>query len=124
MADAIIQVVAGKLIDALKEHSGRVLEFRSQFMELKTQLDFMKSFLADANKLKRKEETVKTTLSMIRELTYDAEDILTDCLLRAEFRDHVFRCNNFLPREMIFQHRTSKRLKDINGRIEKMHKFL
>ncbi|PPD85343.1 hypothetical protein GOBAR_DD17722 [Gossypium barbadense] len=124
MADAIIQVVAGKLIDALKEHSGRVLEFRSQFMELKTQLDFMKSFLADANKLKRKEETVKTTLSMIRELTYDAEDILTDCLLRAEFRDHVFRCNHFLPREMIFQHRTSKRLKDINGRIEKMHKVL
>ncbi|KAK6230418.1 hypothetical protein QUC31_001936 [Theobroma cacao] len=124
MADAIIEVVAGKLIDALKEHSGRVLEFRSQFMELKTQLDLMKSFLADANKLKRKEETVKTTLSMIRELTYDAEDILTDCLLRAEYQEEVFHCNNFLHRKMIFQHRTGKKLKEINGRIEKMQKIL
>ncbi|KAK8997459.1 hypothetical protein V6N11_020937 [Hibiscus sabdariffa] len=124
MADAIIQVVAGKLIDALKEHSGRVLEFRSQFLELKTQLDLMKSFLADANKLKRKEETVKTTLSMVRELTYDAEDILTDCLLRLEQREHVFRCDNFLPREIMFQHRTGKKLKEINGRIVKMQKVL
>ncbi|KAK8527306.1 hypothetical protein V6N13_085145 [Hibiscus sabdariffa] len=124
MADAIIQVVAGKLIDALKEHSGRVLEFRSQFLELKTQLDLMKSFLADANKLKRKEETVKTTLSMVRELTYDAEDILTDCLLRAEQREHVFRCHNFLPREIMFQHQTGKKLKEINGRIVKMQKVL
>ncbi|KAL4312490.1 hypothetical protein GQ457_01G005390 [Hibiscus cannabinus] len=124
MADAIIQVVAGKLIEALKEHSGRVLEFRSQFLELKTQLDLMKSFLADANKLKRKEETVKTTLSMVRELTYDAEDILTDCLLRLEQRQHVFRCHNFLPREIMFQHRTGKKLKEINGRIVKMHKVL
>lgn len=124
MADAIIEVVAGKLIDALKEHGGRILEFRSQFTELKTQLDLMKSFLADANKLKRKEETVKTTLSMIRELTYDAEDILTDCLLRAEYHEDVFRCNNFLSRKMIFQHRTGKRLKDINRRIEEMQKIL
>ncbi|OMO80502.1 nbs-lrr resistance protein [Corchorus capsularis] len=95
MADAIIEVVAGTLIDALKDHSGRVLEFRSQFNELKTQLDLMKSFLADANKVKRKEETVKTTLSMIRDLTYDAEDILTDCLIRAEYQEQEMDFTGF-----------------------------
>ncbi|KAF9672919.1 hypothetical protein SADUNF_Sadunf11G0094400 [Salix dunnii] len=40
--------------------------------------------------LTRKEETVKTTLSMPRELVYVAEDILTDCLHRAEYRNEGF----------------------------------
>lgn len=102
-----------------------MLEFQSEFNDMKTQLDLMKSFLADAYNLKRKKETVKTTLSMLRELVYDAEDILTDCLLRTEFRKEGFQCcSNFTPRELIFQYRTGKKLKDINERIKKMQKIL
>ncbi|KAJ6980091.1 disease resistance RPP13-like protein 4 [Populus alba x Populus x berolinensis] len=62
---------------------------------------------------------------MLRELVYDAEDILTDCLLRAEYRKEGFQCcSNFTPRELIFQYRTGKKLKDINERIKKMQKIL
>lgn len=102
-----------------------MLEFQSEFNDMKTQLDLMKSFLADAYNLKTKKETVKTTLSMLRELVYDAGDILTDCLLRTEFRKEGFQCcSNFTPRELMFQYRTGKKLKDINERIKKMLKIL
>uniref|UniRef100_A0A6N2MRG1 Disease resistance N-terminal domain-containing protein n=1 Tax=Salix viminalis TaxID=40686 RepID=A0A6N2MRG1_SALVM len=82
--------------------------FQSEFYDTKTQLDLMKSFLADAYRLKRKEETVETTLSIQRELVYVTEDC----------------CGTFTPRELIFQYRTGKKLKDISERIKKMHKIL
>jgi hypothetical protein len=125
MAEAMIEALAEQLVQVLKKPGEYVLEFQSEFNDMKTQLDLMKSFLADAYKLKRKEETVKTTLSMLRELVYDAEEILTDCLLRAEYRKEGFQCcSNFTPRELIFQYRTGKKLKDINERIKKMQKIL
>eukprot|EP00258_Populus_trichocarpa_P051380 XP_024467399.1 disease resistance RPP13-like protein 4 [Populus trichocarpa] len=127
MAEAMIEALAEQLVQVLKKPGEYVIEFQSEFNDMKTQLDLMKSFLADAYKLKRKKETVKTTLiiSMLRELVYDVEDILTDCLLRAEYRKEGFQCcSNFTPREMIFQYRTGKKLKDINERIKKMQKIL
>lgn len=77
MAEAMVEALAEQLVQVLKKPGEYVLEFQSEFNDMKTQLDLMKSFLADAWMLKRKEETVKTTLITLRELVYDAEDTST-----------------------------------------------
>ncbi|KAG6756537.1 hypothetical protein POTOM_039967 [Populus tomentosa] len=54
MAEAMVEALAEQLVQVLKKPGEYVLEFQSEFNDMKTQLDLMKSFLADAYKLKKK----------------------------------------------------------------------
>ncbi|KAB5534751.1 hypothetical protein DKX38_017837 [Salix brachista] len=48
MAEAMIEALGEQLVQALKKPGEYVLEFQSEFYDMKMQLDLMKSFLADA----------------------------------------------------------------------------
>ncbi|KAJ7014853.1 hypothetical protein NC653_004220 [Populus alba x Populus x berolinensis] len=48
MAGAMIEALADQLVQVVKKPGEYALEFQCQFKDLKTQLDLMKSFLADA----------------------------------------------------------------------------
>nr|ULP54362.1 ZAR1 [Liriodendron chinense] len=119
MADAVVSVFLEKLVNALAEEHQTVIEFQEQFERMKRQLQLMQSFLKDADRMKRKNQTLHTIMKDLRELVYDAEDILADCQTRldeeTEVAGNCLIC--FSPTEIPFLSHTGKRLKEINKKI-------
>ncbi|XP_043714230.1 disease resistance RPP13-like protein 4 [Telopea speciosissima] len=119
MVDAVVSVFLDKLFIALQEHSRIVTEFRDQFDRLKGELQLMQSFLRDVDRLKRKHQSVRTITVRLRELVYEAEDILADCRVRSNEDEEVsttcLKC--FSPLDLPFHYQTGKRLREINEEI-------
>lgn len=118
MVDAVVTVFLEKLVGALADEGQIVTEFKDQFEKMKRDLQLMQSFLKDADRLKRKNQTLRALLDVLRELIYDADDILADCEIR--FKDVEIKAGCLLcfpPSQLPFRSQTGKRLKDINQRI-------
>ncbi|KAJ4714323.1 Disease resistance protein [Melia azedarach] len=121
MADALVQIFLERLLDTLSEQARYVNEFRDQFERLQSELQLMQSYLADADRLKRKSEnqTLRKVMADLRELIYEAEDILADCQLQPRDDDQL--SNGWLtcihPPNLSFQYQTGKRLREINDKI-------
>ncbi|XAR73836.1 hypothetical protein NMG60_11007937 [Bertholletia excelsa] len=120
MVDAVVTVLLKKLLTALSEE-GRVLsEFQGQFQKLQRELLLMQSFLKDAERLKRKNKRLSTIMAFLRDLIYEAEDILFDCQTRPENQNNdvsEFCTMCFHPRMLRGRRRASRRLREINGKI-------
>ncbi|KAF8406765.1 hypothetical protein HHK36_008857 [Tetracentron sinense] len=119
MVDAVVEVFLGKLLNALQEESRVVIEFKDQFENLKSELQLMQSFLKDANRLKRKNQTLSSILGRLQELIYEAEDILADCEVQS--KDQEAAAGNWSKRfslsDLAAQYPTGKRLRKINKKI-------
>ncbi|XP_059623589.1 disease resistance RPP13-like protein 4 [Cornus florida] len=124
MVDAVVTVFLEKLLKALAEESRVLSEYRDQFERLKGELLFMQSFLQDADRLKRKFKILRAVLVALRDLIYEAEDILADCQSHSEDDDggEAFKCCSicFRPSKLPFRYLTGKRLKEINEKITKI----
>ncbi|KAH1072793.1 hypothetical protein J1N35_025121 [Gossypium stocksii] len=83
MADAIVSVFLENLLNTLAEESLYVTIFKEQFEKLQAELQLMQRFLKDANRLKRKNDTINKVLAMLLELIYEAKYILADCQLQS-----------------------------------------
>ncbi|CAK7344958.1 unnamed protein product [Dovyalis caffra] len=70
-----------------------------------------------------KKETLKTSLIKLRDLVYEADDVLTDCILRSEYQKDV-SCTKYSPAEFFFRYQMGKQLKEINSRMNKMESNL
>ncbi|KAK9115592.1 hypothetical protein Sjap_014539 [Stephania japonica] len=115
MADAVVSVFLEKLLSALADQSSPVSDFTNQFELLRDELQYMLSFLSDAEKLKRRagDATLRTTMANLRELIYQAEDILADCATTS--RPRII---STLPlMDLQFRYKTGKRLMKLNERI-------
>ncbi|KAL3525348.1 hypothetical protein ACH5RR_013720 [Cinchona calisaya] len=121
MVDAVVSVFLEKLLNSLQEESLYLSKFREQFGRLKNELLLMESFLKDADRLKRKNQTLRRIMICLRELIYEAEDILIDC-------QAVPVCSNgaskfpicFRPTKLSFRYQTGKRLSEINEKIREI----
>ncbi|PIA46011.1 hypothetical protein AQUCO_01600345v1 [Aquilegia coerulea] len=121
MVDALVSVFVERLLKALVTQSRIVFELKDQFEKLKSELQLMQSFLMDADRLKRKHQTLRTIIGSLRELVYEAEDILADCESRSKDEEQfVGRCTMcFSPSfsELPFLYQTGKRLREINQKV-------
>lgn len=121
MVDAVVSVCLEKLLNTLTEQSRFVNEFRDQFEMLEKELQLMQCFLKDADKhkRKRKNEILRQIMANLRELIYEAEDILADCQLQSQDDDKLsydwLNCIN--PLNVGFQYQTGRRLREINEKI-------
>ncbi|KAK1259685.1 Disease resistance RPP13-like protein 4 [Acorus gramineus] len=119
MVDAVVGVFLDKLINALASERRKVIEFRDEFENMKSQLYLLQSFLKDAEKSKRKDHIVRALVDGLRELIHDAEDILADCQLQASKQKQT--SDKWLvyvsPLELAFRMKTGNRLRDINRKI-------
>lgn len=122
MVDAVVTVFLENLLKALSEESRILIEFRDQFEALQSELLLMQVFLKDAERLKRKNPVVREIMVKLRELIFEAEDILADCQLQSRENDPFstgwFMC--IYPKRLPFQYQTGKRLKEINKNITKI----
>ncbi|XVF17942.1 hypothetical protein REPUB_Repub10bG0168400 [Reevesia pubescens] len=119
MADAIVGIFLEKLLNTLAEESRYVTGFRDLFEKLQTELQLMQGFLKDADRLKRKNHTIRKILADLRELIYEAEDILADCQLQSrdenQFSQGCLACIS--PPNLHFKYQSGKRLKEITEKI-------
>ncbi|WCJ24998.1 Disease resistance RPP13-like protein 4 [Euphorbia peplus] len=122
MVDAVVTVFLERLLSTLVEEGRIVNEFRDEFQNLQKELELMQCVLKDADKRKRKDHTLRAIMSNLRELIYEAEDILADCQLHSKeddpFSNSWLTC--FHPPNLHFQYKTGKRLKEISEKITKI----
>ncbi|XP_031277847.1 disease resistance RPP13-like protein 4 [Pistacia vera] len=123
IVEYLIEKLGDQVFSALVEETKFALDFRSELDSMKTQIEIMKAFLSDTENLKSKTETLKTTLVKIRDLFYEADNIMTDCLLRDKYRQDGF-CAKYSPQELVFKIETGQKLKDINSRLKKAEEIL
>ncbi|KAL6011417.1 hypothetical protein ACLOJK_001865 [Asimina triloba] len=84
MADAVVSIFLEKLVTSLMDEHHIISEVQEQFQKMKRQLELMQSFLKDADRIKRKNQALYTVMKDLRELIYDADDILADCQTRLD----------------------------------------
>ncbi|KAJ9183156.1 hypothetical protein P3X46_007059 [Hevea brasiliensis] len=110
--DALISPLVQQLLTVATNHAQYVFEFSHQFKVMKARLQHIKDLLGDSDN--RNKEIVQTTLATFRDFMFEADDILTDCLIREEYRkNHIF-----------FRCQTGIKLKDINSRMKEMEDIL
>ncbi|XP_058096021.1 disease resistance RPP13-like protein 4 [Magnolia sinica] len=133
MADAVVSVLLGKLVSLLVSEGRQLLEFNDQLEETKKELQYMQRYLEEANRMKRKDRNkiLKMVMTDLRELVYDAEDVIADCQLQFQ-KKHQGRAANFMsyysPSSLKTRHQLGKQLSEINKKIrgvkERMKSYL
>ncbi|PKI72176.1 hypothetical protein CRG98_007445 [Punica granatum] len=122
MLDAVVCVLLEKLLNVLSEQCNLVANLREQFGKMRSELKMMESFLKDAERLKRRNLTLKLVMVELRELIYEAEGILADCQLQnCDGIGDFSRSSSWKvcvgPSKLPFQYQLAKRLNEINEKI-------
>lgn len=123
IVNAMVQTLTQQVFNALVNQAQFSLEFSGQFKQMKTGLDLTKVLHADTENLNHKNETVRAGLSILKEVIYKADDVLTYCLVRDEYmKDASWAV--YLLHDPFFSHRTGKKLRDINRHMKEVEKTL
>ncbi|CAF2048305.1 hypothetical protein HID58_035637 [Brassica napus] len=120
MVDAVVSVCLEKVFNILEEKGRVVSEYGKELKGLQNDLKYMQIFLKDAERRKRTDELMRKLVSDLRELVYEAEDIIMDCQLEDnnnEKRSSRAWLSRFSPARVPQQYKKSKRLKEINEEI-------
>lgn len=121
--EAMIGTLIEKVFSALLTQAQYALDFKDQLEAMKTKLELMTAFISCTDKQKTRGEFMQKILPNLRKIIYEADDIMTDCQIRDEYRKDGF-CHRFSLRDLFFIYQTGKDLKHINSRIEKMESSL
>lgn len=82
MADAVVSFGVEKLWELLSRESERLTGIDEQVAGLKRQLGRLQSLLKDAHAKKHQSEMVKNFLENVKDIVYDAEDVIESFLLK------------------------------------------
>ncbi|KAH7545329.1 hypothetical protein FEM48_Zijuj01G0081900 [Ziziphus jujuba var. spinosa] len=123
MVEAMLQILMEQIYAAVNNKVQFALDFKVEFDKMKSRLDLMTAFMTDTENLKTKNEVAKAALIKLREVIYDADNILTDCIVRDEYKKDG-SCFGLSLSDPLFLHKTSKKLKDINTKMEQIEKSL
>ncbi|KAL5731477.1 hypothetical protein ACHQM5_004201 [Ranunculus cassubicifolius] len=123
VVSAVTQVLLQEVYRSLKDEKNTFV-FKVEFDQIEEKLKWMKSFLSDAQELEKKHRnyvTLKTCISELRDLVYDADDIILDYQIRDAF-EAVFPSRRNTPRGHHFRWTAERALKEISKRIDDMEK--
>lgn len=126
ITDAVAQLIVKDLAKQVNMHAQYAIQFESQFEEMKRELNLMRSYLTEANRQKGNNKSVKSTLSELQELIYEADNVITDCQIREDYLKTKGNpsCMIPSPKEISFRYHTGKKLTQLNKEIVKMHQKL
>ncbi|XP_058111361.1 probable disease resistance protein At1g59620 [Magnolia sinica] len=123
MADDLLQYMLEKVISVIKQEAGFQEGLTKKVEELKWELDSMRSFLEDADRMKDMDQRRKTWVKQVREVTNAVEEIINDYTRQMQrkknrgFKGFIFNPIH-LAGKIIFRHRLVARLKEIIMRIK------
>ncbi|KAL5555569.1 hypothetical protein UlMin_037805 [Ulmus minor] len=124
LINAMVQTLTQSLFTALMNEAQIALDFRGQFEQMKTRLDLMNAFVTNSENVKSKNDFVKKALTKLSEVILEADNVLTDCLVRAEYRVEEYRCFDYSLQDPFFFYHNGKKLKYINSKMEQIEKSL
>ncbi|CDP11855.1 unnamed protein product [Coffea canephora] len=125
LGNAVAQELVKDLALATQHESRYALQFPTRFRILEEELKIMQVFISEASKLKENRETVRTVLPVLRELTYEADDLVLDCKIRDDYQKMKGTSGfSLYPSEIYFRYETGKKLTEINSQIKRMREYL
>ncbi|KAF2318926.1 hypothetical protein GH714_011825 [Hevea brasiliensis] len=86
MAEAVVSVAVQKISDLLIQESVFLHGVRDEVQRLQSELKRMQCFLKDADRHQDQDDRVRNWVAEIRDLTYDAEDVIDTFLLKVARR--------------------------------------
>ncbi|KAF8378837.1 hypothetical protein HHK36_030186 [Tetracentron sinense] len=101
MAEAVVTFFLQKLIDLVAQEADFLVGVEEQLQLLRIDLQWIHSFLKDADGRSKENERVKLWVSQVRDVTYDAEDVIDTFLIKIESHQR-------------------KKIEEINKRIERI----
>ncbi|EXB41595.1 Disease resistance RPP13-like protein 4 [Morus notabilis] len=125
LAGAVVQALTEQVVQGVGKEAHYALGFGGHFDQTKKILEVAKKFLENKDVInhKLKEGHAKPALIQLRKLIYEADDVVTDCLMRREYKDDGLR--GFLDRcDLIFLHQAGKKLNKINSEMQQNLKDL
>ncbi|XP_062096018.1 disease resistance protein RPM1-like [Humulus lupulus] len=84
MAESVVSFLLEKLSSLLEDEVKLVSSFRNEVVFVKNELDRMRAFLRSADATEDHDEEIKVWVKQVREVAYDAEDIIDNFLYRFE----------------------------------------
>lgn len=123
MAEGIVSAFVNKLVSLIEEESALLGGVRENFMLLRDQLEWMKSFLKDAENKRGSSHLVEVWVTQIIDLAYHAEDVIDAYLLYEETdlaRNCVMKimCSGGLKLKSL--HQFGMEIEQINTRAERI----
>ncbi|GLJ19704.1 hypothetical protein SUGI_0357010 [Cryptomeria japonica] len=120
LAIALAKGVLGKLGEIVAEQAWNeaslLLNFKNDFIWLDKQLSLICASLQAADELTGLTDAVKKWLADVRNIVFDAEDIIDECAVEHLYTNTcqscVCNCN-----QLVFRYKMGKRIKDIKERI-------
>ncbi|KAL5972482.1 hypothetical protein ACLOJK_039286 [Asimina triloba] len=122
MADAVVSLLLEKLVTFLMNEGRQLIEFEDQLVEIRKEFQYMQNYVKDADRVKRRDrtETLKLIMNDVRELIYDAEEIIADCQLLFQEKKHGWASSSISPTLLKSRYVLVKKLRDVNKRIKEV----
>ncbi|XP_058067577.1 probable disease resistance RPP8-like protein 4 [Magnolia sinica] len=123
--EAAVSLVLGKLSDFLVQEAVSLYQVRDQVESVERELRRMRCFLKDADAKQSGDERVKNWVADVRDVAYDAEDIVDTFILRIEqkrrsgFVGSLKRCM-FINVELSARHEISNGIERIKNKIQEI----
>ncbi|CAI9757432.1 unnamed protein product [Fraxinus pennsylvanica] len=123
MAEASVEFLLQNLKDLLLYNAHLILDVKEEVNSLYNNLDLFKSLLKDAAKIRNKNDFLKTTMNQIRDVVYEAEDIIDRFVFESAARKaqgRVEKALNILDHTKMRQ-RVGKEIKSISTEVKNIH---
>ncbi|KHF99194.1 Putative disease resistance RGA3 [Gossypium arboreum] len=128
---AVLEVVVSKLISIAAEQTSVAWGFQKELKRLRDSLEMIEDFLQDAEEMQTKEKAVKTWLQSLKDVAYEANDVLDEFdyeILRrkVEIRNKIRRkVRNFLSsnNSILFRLKMANEIKDILKSLDNLNKL-
>ncbi|KAG8640447.1 hypothetical protein MANES_13G061300v8 [Manihot esculenta] len=126
MADGAVNFLLDKLTTVLMQKASLLGDASDEIEEIKLELESMRSFLRDAERRKERSESVETWVSQVREVAYEAEDIIDEFIhlknrkrIKNGFKVVLQDVVNF-PKNMTTRHQISSKLQKIKAKVHEV----
>ncbi|KAG7585256.1 NB-ARC, partial [Arabidopsis thaliana x Arabidopsis arenosa] len=120
MAEAIVSFGVEKLWEFVSQEYERLQGVGEQITELKSDLNMLMSFLNDADEKKQTSALARNCVEEVKEITYDAEDIIQTFILKAKQRNGIKNQMRSLACIQGGRRKTALEITSISKRISKV----
>ncbi|KAG1368547.1 disease resistance protein RGA2 [Cocos nucifera] len=127
IADAFVSKLLDGLAVLVKDEVAKLLGVTDEIARLQETFQTVKAVLADAERKKIQSEATNDWLKKLKDVMYDADDILDECRIEAEKSEVAASgprpCSNSFVRmpvfkKMRFTHQIGSRIRKLNHRLE------
>ncbi|KAK8448293.1 hypothetical protein SEVIR_8G259600v4 [Setaria viridis] len=134
--DAMAPYVQKLIADMAQEEVSMLLGVSGEIKKLEDNMEGIKAFVADAERRRITDQSVQRWVRKLKDAMYDATDIIDECQLEADKRRGstedgssvkkvsagCFQPLLFCLRNPVFAHKIGSRIKELNQRLDGIHK--